>query len=499
MAANQAKTLSDARVKAMKPGDELTDSLPGRGAGALLFKRPGEAPPSVFYRYRYDGKTKLLRIGTFKSKASVPGLGLEALRTRGRELAQILAEHGDPRLHLEELERLAEQHKAEKELERKEAERLAAVEASRGSFSDLFEDYIAGRKGKVRDDQIDEFKRILQTDLQGKHPQIMAMKARDIRPDHIRQLLEPIWNRGARRQASKVRSFLRAAFQFGMTAEHSLGRASRLSFAIESNPVDAVLVPDESTPGKRALPDGELRQFWNSIGQTEGVGFVMARLFRFVVALGGQRIEQVAREPWSSYDFEARTLRLIDAKGRGGVRREHLIPLTDRAVEILEEVRAVNGEHPWPWTSNGIQPFVTTSFAHAAADWCRSGHAVLDGKPIARFTPRDLRRSCAQLMQRAGVDDRLSDALQSHGQSGVVGTHYRNNPEAFMPQKLAAITAFEAALARVIDVIDVGGVAVHWWRAGGAFRAEVQGTFCVSADALGELHDVVRELLNLNS
>ncbi|MEZ1435430.1 tyrosine-type recombinase/integrase [Pseudomonas shirazica] len=472
---NQSKTLSDAKIKAMKVGEELTDSLPGRGAGSLLFKRPSEQPPTVFYRYRFDGKTKLLRVGVYKSKPSVPGLTLEALRARGRELATILAEHGDPRSYLEELERNAE-------LEKVQAKRIAEIEAAQGSFGDLFRDYIESRRGKVRDDQIDEFERILRVDLIGRAPAVMQMKARDVRPHDIQQLLTPIWTRGAKRQAGKVRSFLRAAFKFGLKDEYSVGRASRLSYALESNPVDVVPVDSAPKAVERALSDEELRHFWNTITDTKGVGFVMSRFFQFAIALGGQRVEQVAREPWSSYDFDANTVRIIDAKGRGGVPRVHLVPLTARALAILREVRAVTGDSPWPWSSNSGQSFVTTSFAHAIADWRRSPHSVLNGVAVEHFTPRDLRRSCTQLMQRHGVDDRLSDHLQSHGQVGVVGTHYRNNPKARLPQSRKAIIEYEQALARVLDVVEVEGVLAHWMLVDGLYRAEVEGSFCFVAE-----------------
>lgn len=492
---NQSRTLSDARLKAMRPGQELTDSLPGRGAGSLLFKRPGEGPPVAYYRYRHGGATKLLRIGIYRSKASVPGMTLEMLRARGRELAQILAEHGDPRLHLEQLEQTAD-HK------RLEAERVAAVEASRGSFEDLFRDYVESRRGKVRPDQIDEFERILRVDLLEAAPEILCMKARDVGPQHVRRLLQPIWDRGAPRQAAKVRSFLRAAFQHGLSAEHSLERASQLTFALTVNPVDAIPVPGGAKAGRRALSNAELRQFWQTIVATDGVGFVMSRLFRFVVATAGQRIEQVAREPWSSYDFKGKTLTVTDAKGRAAkgsetVKRKHLVPLSDRAIAILEEVRQVTGDQPWPWASNGKQPFVTTSFAHAAADWCRSPHAKIDGRLIERFTPRDLRRTCSQLMQRAGIDDLLSDLLQSHGLTGVVASHYRNNPEAYLPRKLDGMSKFEAALAGVLDVIEQRGVTARWVLSDGQYRAEVEGAFCFTSATLDGLQTGMAEMIEL--
>jgi integrase len=276
------------------------------------------------------------------------------------------------------------------------------------------------------------------------------MPARDIRPSHIRQILTPIWDRGAKRQAAKVRSFLRAAFAYGATAEHSLGRTSGKAFGIEANPVDPVLVPDTSTPGERALSERELAHFWWTITETSTVGPVMSRLLQFVIATGGQRIEQVAREPWTSYDLEGRTLRLIDAKGRGGVRRVHLVPLTDRALEILARVREINGTSDWPWTTNGRQPISVTSPVHAIKVWLKSELGKLEDREISRFTPRDLRRTCAQLMQVNGVENRLADLLQSHGVSGVVAAHYRNNPEGYLPEKRRAVEQFEHALSKIL-------------------------------------------------
>ncbi|WP_349568449.1 tyrosine-type recombinase/integrase [Azotobacter salinestris] len=436
-----------------------SEPVGSRGKGTLLLERKASGAIMAYYRERTPTSDSRLPLGTLarKPRPSTDERTLSELRAEALRVATAVAEAGSLAYYLEQKAAAAESVAAEQV----ERQRLAEIEASRGTFADLFRDYIDSRRGKVREDQIAEFERILRVELEGKFPSILALKARDVRPDHIRQLLEPIWERDAKRQASKVRSFLRAAFQFGLTAEHSLGRTSRKTFSLSANPVDAVLVPDESKPGIRSLSDAELRQFWSTIESTEGVGPVMAQLFKFVIATGGQRIEQVAREPWSSYDLEARTLRLIDAKGRGGIRRDHLVPLTDRALAILAGVRRLNavlrtdGEVcKWPWTSTGQQPFVTTSFAHATADWCRSEHAFVGGEPVERFTPRDLRRTCAQLMQRYGIDDRLSDLLQSHGQTGIVGQHYRNNPEAYLPEKRRAIDLFDKALEKVLGEDD---------------------------------------------
>ena len=49
-------TVNEQKIRGMKPGGgKLTESLPGRGMGSLIFKRQSESPPMAFYRYRLEG------------------------------------------------------------------------------------------------------------------------------------------------------------------------------------------------------------------------------------------------------------------------------------------------------------------------------------------------------------------------------------------------------------------------------------------------------------
>lgn len=449
------RLLTDAELRALGPGETATESLPGRGTGSIYFERRASGVLEGYYRRRDAGKAQKLKLGAYRTTHRATGLTLTEMREKARELARIAADHGDVKAYMSVQRAQAEALELARQRQCSEAERLSNLEAARGSLADLFRDYIDNRRGAVRESQIIELERVLRVELEGAQPTIAAMKARDVRADHLRSILLPIWDRGSKGMADKMRAYLHAAFQYGLAAEHSLARTSRKSFALELNP--AAMLPKEHKPlpGKRALSDTELELFWRTVTNTEGIGPIMARLLQFVIATGGQRIDQIAREPWSSYDLKARTLRLIDAKGRGGLRREHLVPLTDRALAILNEVAQLNHSYEWPWTTTGKKPVATSSPVHAVADWLRSKHALLGGAGndavrVPHFTPRDLRRTCTQLMQRHRVEDRLSDLLQSHGQVGVVGQHYRNNPEAYLPEKWRAIDAFDRALTKVL-------------------------------------------------
>jgi hypothetical protein len=43
--------------------------------------------------------------------------------------------------------------------------------------------------------------------------------------------------------------------------------------------------------------------------------------------------------------------------------------------------------------------------------------------------------------------------LLSHGQTGVVASHYRNNPKAALPEKRRAVELFDGALALVLGEV----------------------------------------------
>lgn len=444
-ATNTAKMVTDARLRSLKSGETASDSVPGRGNGAVLFERKPSGVVVAIYRYMHGGKRRKQPIGNYKASSRDAGFTLSQIREEAQRLALIAKEHGDIAGYLTEQEAAAAAEHAERK-------RLAEIEASHGSFGELFLDYIESRRERATPGVVKELERLYQTNMLGPHPSIMAMKARDIRPDHILDILNPIWERGAKVQAERMRSFLSAAFNHGLRAENAVGRANAKSYNLENNPAIVVAVEKVSAPATRALSDAELRQLWETIEKTEGVGPVMAQLFKFVIATGGQRIFNVCQTTWEDYDLEAGTVRLIHRKGRGGqtMSRPHLVPLTERAVAILERVREINGCHPWPWTTTGKQHIVVSSPRHAIADWLKSERAVIEGKQVPIFTPRDLRRTCAQLMQRHGISDQLSDLLQAHGQTGVANLHYRNNPEAALPEKRRAIEQFDRALSKVL-------------------------------------------------
>lgn len=423
--------LAYTRIGALAKKDgTLSEKIGGRGEGSILYEgRQGRV--HVWFRYTHEGKRRRVQIGVLEADTT-----LKAAREKGRQYAESLAEHPDLKgwIELEE----ARQREAQ------EVERRRIEQAQRqGTLVDLLEDYRAdlARKGKA---SATEVRRIIKREILGANPALAAKRACDVEPADIVAVLKPIWDRGAHVLHNRVRSFLHAAFRYGAAAEYDVARASDKRYGLLANPV--ALVPhqkDAETPGTVALPADQLRRFYGGITEAPSVGVVIGSFLRLCIATGGQRPAQLLRATWDAYDFEQRFVRIEDRKGRGGL-RVHLVPLTDRALDLLALMRVVNADLPWPFTVSGTAPINITSLKNAINRFRAVHPDIID------FTARDLRRTCKQLAMRHGVSARLMNVLQGHELGGLVGRHYANDPETWLPEKWEAMRAFDAVLTRVL-------------------------------------------------
>ena len=215
-------------------------------------------------------------------------------------------------------------------------------------MSDLLQAYVEQliRDGK---DSADEVRRAFDTNILQACPHIAAKKARDVTPDDICDILVSIIDRGARAQADKVRSYLNTAFNEGASADYDPARRGRKRFNLEHNPVTLTRKDkDAQQTHDRVLADSELRELYLNIQKANKVGIINACLVRMMIATAGQRPKMLIRTTWKDYDFERRTITLVERKGKGKP-RAHVIPFTARAMRIMRIVQAHNGDLPGPF------------------------------------------------------------------------------------------------------------------------------------------------------
>ncbi|RHW22373.1 tyrosine-type recombinase/integrase [Pseudomonas jilinensis] len=433
-------------LKSLAVGEALTDSIPGKGNGAIQFIRKPSGRILAFYRYSVGGARKRISIGSYREKQRDLGYTLNEIREKAFDLARLRQQHGDLSVYFEK----AKEQQKNNEIE---AKKIKDALAARGTMSDLLQDYMSERSSKSKPSSIKEMRRLHNLMLES-HPHILNLHAAEVETWHIKEIIIPIHARNAKIMAERYRRFISAAFNYGAKSENIIGRSSAKIYEIKANPAATITVDRIERKITRALSEPELKQLWHTLDLANRVGPVISMLLKFVIATGGQRISNIIESEWKSYDLENKVLHLHHSKGKGGhfFKRDHPVPLTPRALEILNFVHRLNGNKARPWTtvSDG-RPIALSSIKNAINRWLTSDHSFLDGNKITPFTARDLRRTCTQLMAKYGVNDRQSDEIQAHGIGGIVEDHYRNNPIVTLPRRIKTMQQWEEILTKILD------------------------------------------------
>ncbi len=237
-------------------------------------------------QYTLLGRRRFMRLGTY------PDTSLGDARLRARQARKLIDQGIDP------------QEPA------KRADRI------RGSVNQLFDGYLAQMTADGKR-SVKETARSLERDAR---PLMGTLLAGEITPVHVRDVLYRLIQRGAAVQANRLRSHLRAAFQWGVYHDNnprSVG--AEILFQLDRNPVDDV--PKDASVesvGDRALSWDEIAQVWND----ERLSLLHRLAVQLILATGGQRPGEVTEARFEEVDREARVWTLPPERTKN--KRYHL-------------------------------------------------------------------------------------------------------------------------------------------------------------------------------
>lgn len=369
-----------------------------RGKGRLGVEVSSTGTKRWFYRYIVGGKRKFIRLGLVTEDYTMTIVQKEC-----DKFAEQLGKGVDPK------EAIAE--------EIKEKERISKVEAKKGSVRQLFEAY-------TKQMEIDG-KRTFKAVLSALEKEVLPFwreetKAKDIVATDVVTILSNMIQRGAIVQSNRVRSYLVAAFNFGL--KHDLNPAQQhtgIKFGLTLNP--AQFVPKQSEAekvGENWLAIHEVHQLLNNFGDVPKIGRSLFALLKLCFFTGGQRPYELVASKWSSINWEERTLLITSDVSKN--KREHFVPLTNSALLVLEELKGSNLDSPYifPKATNKHEHLRTDSFGKAIS---RYRAMFPDFNP---FVARDIRRTCKTLMGELGISKELRDRIQNHAFVDVSTKHY---------------------------------------------------------------------------
>jgi integrase len=274
--------------------------------------------------------------------------------------------------------------------------------------------------------------------------------ASEFTPRQATALLRRVIEQGKGRTAAKLRSYLRAAYSLAQGAEtNPQAPADLVLFGLEVNPVAATgALSSFSRARDMVLTGEELGELVRRLRKARAVRYDdgLAAL-ELGLQLAGQRPAQVLRvDPCKDVDLDARTIVLMDPKGRRKQARRHILPLAPDAVALVKDILAHRrgGSMFGAEEARTVQETVSAKGGEILAE-VRAALAHASGKPHERdIQVRDIRRTAETMLAAMGISKDIRAQLQSHGLGGVQNRHYDRHD--YMDEKLRALQAWEARL-----------------------------------------------------
>ena len=289
---------------------------------------------------------------------------------------------------------------AERETERVKAGEQAEVGRARlfeVALEDWFEKHVI--RGGLRTHR--DIRGVLDRDLK---PSFSGRGINEITRKDVTTALETIGSRSPS-AANKAHKWLRQLFNW------LIERGD-----IEISPLSGVKAPFPEASRERVLSLGEIVVLWVALDQVEEP---FRSFYRFLILLG-QRLREASNAPWSEFDLEAGDWFL--PKARTKAKRDHLVPMSEQAIEIIEDLHPDAKSRRGPiFTTNGLVGIAGFSKLKEQVDAAvadlllRDPNArALAGEQIYHWVVHDLRRSLATGCQAMGIDLMHTEAILNH-------------------------------------------------------------------------------------
>jgi integrase len=201
---------------------------------------------------------------------------------------------------------------------------------------------------------------------------------------------------------------------------------------LDQSPAEGVPLPSKEVARDRVLDDNELAQVILAARKIAGPYSGIVEL----LALTGQRREEVARLQWEELDLVRRLWTLPKSRTKNA--KAHLVHLSEQAMAVLKRA---GQRGPYVLSLLGTKPFQEFSRAKCRLD-------QLSG--VTGWRLHDLRRTCVSGMGRLGVAPHVADKILNHQAgtiSGVAAVYQRHE---FLLERKEALDRWGAHVEQIV-------------------------------------------------
>lgn len=418
-------------------GDTLSDG--GGLSGDVRISRDGSINVKFKYAFKWEGKVRWHQCGTYPNKS------LADIRQERNKARQMLGDGINP-TDDKKATKIEAQAAITATIAKAEQEKTEAL-----SINDLFESWI--ETGVSRKDGNAELQRSFERDIL---PAIGHIKISDLTETDLLVMLKKIKKRATSNDPQRAlnRTIEAVYLNTRQMLKWAEKRQPWRRLMIEGNPIDLVElkhVQDMQDEGysevrDRVLSCEEIRELHSIFSKLEtdyeelpvgqkysGIRPVNKRVqsAAWICLSTLCRIGELLMARWEEVDLSAGTwfIPAVNTKGRKGKRQDHRIALSSFAIRQFQNLRAETGHTDFCFPSKNETSHVCVKtvskligdrqarFKNRSKPLSGRQHndtLVLSNGERGEWTPHDLRRTGATMMQSLGVTLDIIDRCQNH-------------------------------------------------------------------------------------
>lgn len=364
--------LTDAHCRAAKPKDKLYRINDRRG---LYLEIKPNGIKAWRYRFKLGEKASWFALGDY------PSVSLSDAREKCDEARKLVKLGISP-------------------VQNRQIERIKREQDSENTFEVIAKEWLALKSWepvtKVR--RLDMLERVV-------FPSIGKLPVRQITSAHVLNVLTKTVKRGAPTVAAEAKRTMSAVFELAVA-----------TLRADTDPVWAVRksLPPNKTQHKRALSIEEVGKLLVDF-DSHGGNFQTLYAFR-LMWLTLTRPNETVQARWSEFDLERKVWTI--PKERMKARREHVLPLPNQAIKLLEALKPIAGHrsHVFPNRDDGARPMADAALRQALK---KLGWAT-------KYSPHGTRTTGSTRLNELGYRTDAIEAQLAHAEPNSVRRAYNH-------------------------------------------------------------------------
>lgn len=376
--------LTDTAIRNAKPQTKPYKMADGGGLFLLVTLAGGKW---WRFKYRFEGKEKLLSLGTY------PDVGLKEARIKHADARKLLASEVDPS-------------------ETRKATKTAKEGSAANSFEVVAREWFAKHKHSWADSHSEKIINRLENDV---FPWLGKKPIADIKAPELLAVIRRTESRGALDTAHRIKQNCGQVFRYAIAT----GRAER----DPSQDLRGAIPPARTKNFPSITEPAKVAELLRAIDGFKGTFVVRCALL--LAPMVFVRPGELRRAEWSGFDLDNAVWRYFVTK----TKTEHQVPLSKQAVTILRELHSLTGHGRYVFP--GRDPKKAMSEAAVNAALRRMGY---DTK--TEITGHGFRAMARTILhERLGIDPHVIEHQLAHSVPDALGGAY--NRTKFIEQRVA--------------------------------------------------------------